>query len=88
MKEDILQLVKEKQSGTTGIGEKIYSNITESDLNKIISASIISTVNQIKNKIEVAGDEWETISLIEQQLKELEEEFGNKNGNKKNKINI
>lgn len=88
MKEDILQLVKEKQSGTTGIGEKIYSNITESDLNKIISASIISTVNQIKNKIEVAGDEWETISLIEQQLKELEEEFGNKNGNKKNKIII
>lgn len=82
MKEDILKLVQEKHSGTTGFGEKIYSNITESDLNKIISASIISTINQIKNKIEIAGDETETISILEQQLTELEEEFGNKNNRK------
>lgn len=78
MKEDILKLLKDKHSGTTEVGEKMYSNIAESDLNKIISASIISTVSKIKNKIEIASDEWDTISLIEQQLKELEEEFSYK----------
>lgn len=85
MIKDILKLVKDKQSGTSGVGEKIYSNITETDLNKIIAASIISTVNQIKDKIDVASDEWDALSLIEEKLKELEENFGTKE-NKKLKI--
>lgn len=71
MKEDILKLIQDKQSGTTEAGTKIYSNITEEDLNKIISASIVFTVNKIRNKIEVAGDEWETVVLVEDELNTL-----------------
>lgn len=86
MKEDILKLVQDKQSGTTGFGEKIYSNITEKDLNEIIAASIISAVNQIQNKIEEAGDEWETVALVEQELKKLSDEFDTNKTKKQKKI--
>ena len=85
MTEDILKIIQDKQSGTANNGEKIYTNLTESDLNKIISASVISVVNQIKETMSVATDEWDTITMVEQKLTEFEKNF-EINKKKKNKI--
>jgi hypothetical protein len=84
MKNEILKLVKDKHTGTSGTGEKIYSNLTEADLNKIIAASISAVVERLESKINTASDEWETVSFVEQELSDLKTEFGNKKS--KNKI--
>lgn len=85
MKDDILKIIAEKHSGTAGDGTKIYSHVTDKDLNAIIAASVVAVVNTLKERMDNATDEWDTVTIVEQTLHELNDEFGTKK-TKKNKI--
>lgn len=78
MKDDILKIIAEKQSGTAGDGTKIYSHVTDKDLKAIIAASVVAVVNTLKERMDNATDEWDTVTIVEDTLDELNDEFGTK----------
>lgn len=78
---NILDVVKEKHRGTTGMGEKIYDNITQSQLTQIISKSILYATQRMEKKIDEsmknASDEWDVVSSITGELRIMKNEFEN-----------
>lgn len=69
---EILKVVKAKRTGETGVGEGLYSNLSESDLKEIVSLTVKVCVSEIRNSVEAAADEWEVDSLLQQSLESLQ----------------
>lgn len=47
--------------------------------------NILKLVNEFKNCVENASDEWETVTVVEEKIKEFEDKYETKK-KKKNKI--
>ncbi len=67
----ILKHINNKQTGTTGMGDSIYSNLNEQDINLIISKTAEYCISKIQNSINKAGDEWDVEPLVQQALDDL-----------------
>lgn len=61
------QLLKNKDSQNNGI----YNNLDKDSINQIISLVQLDLVNKLQETIDVASDEAETVTVVQQVLDEI-----------------
>lgn len=82
MNKSIYEIIKDKESGKTGLGVRIFDNITDEHIEKIINETITETVKKIRLEMDLGTDEEEKLYLIKAELDSLDKLSNNKKSKK------